>query len=384
MYCWRCAARLPPRATACRRCGAEAGESPLARLRVPWGARYRRALIIAATAVCVLAVIFAGARYLRPTDLLTLPVPEVVSLTRSEAEAAIRRAGLSPAVRLTESSEEVLWDRVLQQSPLAGMRAARGQEVRLLVAVREQGEREKGPPLIVYPEAQEEQGPGPRPTAPEEERVALSFGTPQITGRSWVEARRMLRAVGLGREIAGKEFSDAVPRGYVLRQDPAAGEAPPADETVRVVLSYGRAARVPRVMGRTRAEAAALLEKAGLRAVVARRWDQATAETVVATHPRAGTALPRGERVTLVVSRGPRPTEVTATEAALTIYATPSSCTVWVYVDGGSALGKCPCTVRLRPGQHIITLWDTTHLRELEFRVTAKAGSGFSVRKQVH
>jgi hypothetical protein len=73
-----------------------------------------------------------------------------------------------------------------------------------------------------------------------------------------------------------------------------------------------------------------------------------------------------------------------ASYATATIQADPSSCEVWVYVDGGAAVGKCPCTVRLSPGRHAITLWDTTHLKEIEFTVTAKAGTGFSVRRQVH
>jgi beta-lactam-binding protein with PASTA domain len=38
-------------------------------------------------------------------------------------------------------------------------------------------------------------------------------------------------------------------------------------------LSFGRAALVPKVIGRPSAEAVALLERAGLRAVVTRRWD---------------------------------------------------------------------------------------------------------------
>ena len=256
MYCWSCGARLPPRASACRRCGAEVGESLLSRVRVRPAVQLRRYRAIVMLITCVSAVALIGARYLRPMDLVTRPVPEVVSLTRREAEAAIRRAGLTPAVKLTESSEETLWERVLQQSPLGGMRAARGQEVRLLVAVRERGRddsREVGP-LITYEEALPQAAeappkPSPRQAAPKEARVATAFGVPRVTGKREREARRLLRAVGLGMRIASRPYSRSVPRGRVLRQDPAPGAAPPADENVRVVVSRGPrprpATRVP-------------------------------------------------------------------------------------------------------------------------------------------
>jgi len=188
-----------------------------------------------------------SARYLRPMDFATVPVPDVVGLPRAEAEAALRRAGLTPSLRTVESGNDTLWDRVLQQSPVAGMRAGRRQKVALLLAVRE-GTRpsaEEAGPLVSYPEAVAEAAPSPRARpAAEPAGLPFSVGVPRVTGKSEGSARRALRAIGLGMRVAKRSFSRTVPRGRVMRQYPLPGEAPPADENVRVVVSLGRAARV--------------------------------------------------------------------------------------------------------------------------------------------
>ena len=204
--------------------------------------------MVALTFACVSALVVAGARYLRPMDLVTVPVPDVVGLPRAEAEAALHRAGLTPSRRTVESSNDTLWDRVLQQSPVAGRRAARGQKVAILLSVRE-GTRptaEEVGPLVSYEEEEEaEAAPTPRARpAAEPAGLPFSIGVPRVTGKSEGSARRALRAVGLGLKIAKRRFSRTVPRGRVMRQYPRPGEAPPADENVRVVVSRGRATHV--------------------------------------------------------------------------------------------------------------------------------------------
>ena len=260
-------------------------------------------------------------------DLSTVPVPDVVSMTRTEAEIAIRRAGLSPELRFVESSRDVLWDRVLRQSPPPGGRAARGQRVRLLLVVRQAGEHAPGTePMIGFEDTLPAAADAPPETAPAAlalasatppKSVPLSFGVPSVVGKTEGAARRMLREVGLGMKVVGRSYHDSVPRGCVIRQTPRPGQVPSADENVRVVIS-----------------------------------------------------------------RGPRPASPPA--AFVTIYAEPASCDVWVYPDDGPTAGKCPCTVRLSPGDHSLLLWDTTHLRQVEFTLRAEAGTGFSVRPRIH
>jgi hypothetical protein len=117
--------------------------------------------------------------------------------------------------------------------------------------------------------------------------------------------------------------------------------------------------------------------------VVGRSYrDSAPVGRVLSQEPLPGEAPSADENVRVVISGGPQPASPPA--AFVTIYAEPADCAVWVYADGGPTVGKCPCTVRLSPGDHSVLLWDTTHLRQVEITLHATAGAKFSIRPRVH
>ena len=102
-------------------------------------------------------------------------------------------------------------------------------------------------------------------------------------------------------------WSETVPEGRVISQDPKPGASVKRGVPVSVVVSKGRQPiAVPRVVGASAEAAAAELRKAGLKAV---RADDVNSETVpagqvVSQKPAKG-SLFRGGIVTIAVSKGP-------------------------------------------------------------------------------
>lgn len=92
------------------------------------------------------------------------------------------------------------------------------------------GDATLGAGAMVEPETMIElvvsQGPAPRTV-------------PDVTGMAGAEAREAVEAIQLVFEEAGREFSDDVPLGGVIRQEPAAGTEIDRGEGVRVVISDG-------------------------------------------------------------------------------------------------------------------------------------------------
>jgi len=99
-----------------------------------------------------------------------------------------------------------------------------------------------------------------------------------------------------------------VPAGSIISQSPAAGEVVPALSPVALVVSLGSTrVLVPAVLGQSSTEARATLEGAGLivnTGVVSEHSESVAAGLAIRSEPEAGTTVPRGTRVALVVSLG--------------------------------------------------------------------------------
>ena len=147
--------------------------------------------------------------------------------------------------------------------------------------------------------------------------VIVSLGEnamPDLVNKTKSEAETALRELkeNLNLEIKFEvETSDTVAEGNVIRTDPAAGEELEKKQTVTIYVSSGDGKiAVPNVLGRTEAEARAILEAAGFVVVVREYYDdEVQIGCVISQSAAPDSRLAQGEVITIDISKGPNPTE---------------------------------------------------------------------------
>ncbi|GAA1912114.1 Stk1 family PASTA domain-containing Ser/Thr kinase [Nocardioides lentus] len=135
---------------------------------------------------------------------------------------------------------------------------------------------------------------------------------PAVLGESQDAAVSTLADAGLRADVR-QDYSEEVPPGEVMGVDPAAGGRVLGDGPVALTVSRGpERYDVPRVRGGSedRAQDAVLAANLEVGERVERYDDDVEAGTVLGTTPRAGTSLPPGEEVSIIVSLGPQPVDV--------------------------------------------------------------------------
>ncbi|WP_330270018.1 Stk1 family PASTA domain-containing Ser/Thr kinase [Lentzea sp. NBC_00516] len=154
-------------------------------------------------------------------------------------------------------------------------------------------------------------GPGAELRKNQQVKLVVSRGRPVVpfitTGVDEAAATKEIQAAGLktAKDPTKDAFHDTVPIGKVVGVDPRPGTALDLDAPVTLILSKGPPPRlpVPNVAGKTKDEATAELQRAGLEAVDAGGEDapENNGSRVVRTDPPAGTVLDptQNKRVTL-------------------------------------------------------------------------------------
>jgi serine/threonine-protein kinase len=132
---------------------------------------------------------------------------------------------------------------------------------------------------------------------------------PPVLGKTRAQATAILAKAGLKTRIAPDAYSETVPAGSVVAQDPRPNGRVARDGAVTLTLSRGPERHsVPDVVGTPQAAAEQRLRAAALRPqVVARYDDTVVAGLVVSTDPKAGESVRRDTVVQVVVSKGPPP-----------------------------------------------------------------------------
>lgn len=233
------------------------------------GARRRLPLWIAA-ALVVAGAAFGGWWFTAGPGGSTV-VPAVVGQQISQAEGAMRQASLS--VDTTgEFSEVKAKGVVLRVEPTAGSELGKRSTVRLVVS--------KG-----------------------QERYAV----PNLVGLKAGDLGSALSPLTLRLGEQSQAWSETVPAGVVVSQDPPSNASVKRATAVSVVVSKGREPiEVPTVTRTALDAASAAITKAGL---TVQRGQDVNSDTVpagqvVSQSPESGT-LHRGDAVKLVVSKGP-------------------------------------------------------------------------------
>ena len=201
-----------------------------------------------------------------------IPVPAVAALTVTGATTTLELAGLTLDSTSLEYSETVESGRVIGSLPPSGQQVAAGTPIVLIVS----------------------QGP---------ERFAI----PDLAGLTVSQAESALAQVNLRLGDASEVYDEQVAVGLVLSFTPTAGSQVPRDTAVDVVLSRGPApVTIPTLVGQPIASARTTLTNLGLVASVRREYSETVARgAIISAEPAAGTEVPRGTTVSLVVSDGP-------------------------------------------------------------------------------
>ncbi len=137
--------------------------------------------------------------------------------------------------------------------------------------------------------------------------------TPALAATQQSEANAVAAANGLAVSFV-QQYSESIPKGTVIRTEPASGERIKTHGTVVAYVSKGpERYAVPKLIGLTLEGATRTLTDTNLAVGdVTKVYDeQIPADQVITTSQRRGDLLKRGVEVDLTVSKGRRPIEVT-------------------------------------------------------------------------
>ena len=135
-----------------------------------------------------------------------------------------------------------------------------------------------------------------------------SVAVPTVTGMTEEEASATISAAGLKVGNVTTANSDEYELGTVMSQDPAAGGRVEKGYAINLVVSAGIAqVEVPNVVGMSEADAITTIEQAELQVglPIQREFNTEVPEgTVISSEPSAAIQVPKGTKITIIVSKG--------------------------------------------------------------------------------
>ena len=135
---------------------------------------------------------------------------------------------------------------------------------------------------------------------------------PDVTGKQMTLARQILEDKKLRVNVV-ETFDASVPAGTVVSQDPEGGAKVKEERLITIHVSKGgESLEMPDLKGLNKSDAEAKLKKMGLKvgSVYERNSDE-EAGTVIATDPKAGSKVTKGQSVDITVSKGKKETKNT-------------------------------------------------------------------------
>lgn len=140
----------------------------------------------------------------------------------------------------------------------------------------------------------------------------LTASVPDVLSTPVASAQQSLTDAGFTLGDSTKEFSDSVPRGSVLAQDPGAGSRARKGQQVALVVSRGPAVQVPDLSGQVLGKANSTLADLSLRVESTTEISETVPKgSIISQDPAGGTKVEQDSSVFLVVSSGPPVTTVT-------------------------------------------------------------------------
>lgn len=236
----------------------------------------------------------------------TVVMIDLKGKTLSEAEKDLKELGLKVTEAGTEVSDTYEKGEIIDQDVSEGETVKAGTTIKVTVS------------------------------AGTEEENAKEVDVPDVTGKTSDAAMATLEDKNLtvSREF---EFSNDVPAGQVIRQDPKSGSTVKEGTKVTIYVSQGsESVKVPDVRGKSEADAKAALSEFAV-TTTTEHSDSVDSGNVISQSIDAGQYADKGAAITIVISSGPEkvtyyinskvsaPTDVTVTSADIELYKSESN-----------------------------------------------------------
>ncbi|SCF41193.1 Stk1 family PASTA domain-containing Ser/Thr kinase [Micromonospora mirobrigensis] len=197
--------------------------------------------------------------------------PELVSLSKADAEAQAARAGFNIDYGEPRYDEKAPRDRVVGQSPASAARIVKGGTITLVLSL------------------------GPE-----------RFPLPDVVGKDYELAVGDLKNLKLAVVKGPARYDDNLPKGVVVATSPKANAQVKPGTRITVVVSRGRAPiTVPQLVGKNVGEARAALAQLGLVPVETYKDSDKPKDEILGQSPADGAGVEKGAQVKLEVSKGP-------------------------------------------------------------------------------
>lgn len=261
--------------------------------------------------------------------------------TLDEAKTELKKLGLNVTEAGTEISDSYEKGQIIDQDVAKGETVKTGTTIKVTVS------------------------------AGSEEENAKDVDVPDVTGKTAEAAMATLEDKNLtvSREF---EFSNDVPSGQVIRQDPKAGKTVKEGTKVTIYVSQGtESIKVTDVRGKSEADAKAALSDFDV-TTTTEHSDTVSEGNVISQSISGGQYAEKGASITIVVSSGPEqvsyyvkspvkaPTNVTVTSADISLYKAESS----ELIQSWSGITSFPYTVEAHgidvPKGTIVITWHYT------------------------
>jgi len=288
------------------------GSTPATPRQAPRG-RNKGVVATVAVLIGILILVIGGlliSRFSSKGGTAEVEVPSVIGIQEPPATITLQQRGFKVRVDRLPSTRPK--GEVFGQDPQAGTRLNEGETVLLRVSA----------------------GEG-------------SVKIPNVADKLAEDARLDLEAAGFT-VTTKEEASDTITAGNAVRTDPAGGRSVPVDTPITLYVSTGKPkVTVPSVVGDTLNDALVKLQGAGLTPQTTRQSSATVPiDSVISSDPAAGSTVPKGSVVKLVISSGPAPTAIPNV-----VGQTPSAATAALEAAGFNVLVQNTASIDAQSGK---------------------------------
>jgi serine/threonine-protein kinase len=229
-----------------------------------------RGRIAVAAAIVVLGLVAAVGGWWFGIGRYTV-APQLVSMSKAEAQAQAAGAGFTLAYGEARYDEKAAKDVVLAQDPASSARILKGGTITLILSL------------------------GPE-----------RYQVPDVVGKTFELAEADLTKAKLVVAKAPDRYDESLPAGVVIAVDPPVNTEVKPGAKVTVTVSKGRSPlTVPNLVGKSITEARVTLQQLGLQVVEQYRDSEKPKDQVIGQSPADGTGVEKNSVVKLDVSKGP-------------------------------------------------------------------------------